>query len=190
MTAARNLMAIWIAAVLLALPALAQEEPPPEPAAGVETEAAGDTGAGEDPDASLPEIDPGSFSNIDELLEQDEEVLSRPGTYSYDPGVRRDPFRSLLQRRDVTSAQGERPEGIAGLLIDELELQGIWITEEGPVAQVMSASQDTSILLRPGDQLWDGDVVEIALGQVTFKQTINDPTALKPFREVVKQLNP
>lgn len=140
---------------------------------------------------TLPEgAEAGTFGSIDDLIEQDQEVLSRPGMYSYDPGARRDPFRSLVRRRDLETPPGERPEGIAGLLIDEIEVQGIFVTEDGPVAQVMSASQNTSLLLRPGDRLWDGDVISISLREVVFKQTINDPTALKPFREVVKQLNP
>lgn len=143
-----------------------------------------------EPEPPAAGTEAGQFGTIDDLIEQDQEVLSRPGTYSYDPGARRDPFRSLVRQRDLDAPPGERPEGIAGLLIDELEVQGIFVTEDGPVAQVMSASQPTSLLLRPGDRLWDGDVVSISLGEVVFKQTINDPTALKPFREVVKQLNP
>lgn len=128
------------------------------------------------------------FQAIDELLALDEEVLSDPGTYSYDPGARRDPFRSLLAGHTPDDEEKERPDGPPGLLIDEIEIQGIFILPEGPVAQIQSSSQETSFLLRPGDQLWDGDVVRITLDEVVFKQSVNDPTALKPFREVVKRL--
>lgn len=130
------------------------------------------------------------FQAIDDLLALDEEVLSDPGTYSYDPGARRDPFRSLLIKSDPNAEGQERPPGPAGMLIDEIALEGVFILPEGPVAQIQSASEETSYLLRPGDQLWDGDVVRITLDEVVFKQTLNDPTALKPFREVVKRLNP
>ena len=44
--------------------------------------------------------------------------------------------------------------------------------------------------MREGDQLYDGDVVRITQNEVVFKQIVNDPTVLKPFREVVKKLNP
>ena len=84
----------------------------------------------------------------------------------------------------------ERPEGPAGLMIDEIVVEGVFELADGPVAQVQSAREETSYLLRPGDQLWDGDVVSIDLEQVVFKQTVKDPTALRPFREVVKRLNP
>lgn len=131
------------------------------------------------------------FSAIDDLLRQDADVLSNPSTYSYDPGARRDPFRSLAATRDFDEDENrERPEGPGGLLIDEIEVEGVFMLGDGPVAQVQSASQETSFLLRPGDQLWDGDVISITLEEVIFKQSVNDPTALKPFREVVKRLNP
>ncbi|MEL7061141.1 MAG: hypothetical protein AAGN46_14060 [Acidobacteriota bacterium] len=130
------------------------------------------------------------FSAIDELLAQDEEVLSDPGTYRYDPGLRRDPFRSLLRQKDLPEEERQRPEGIPGLLIDDLTIDGVFIQPEGPVAQVRAASEDTSFLLRPGDQLWDGDVVRIESDAIIFKQEVDDPTALKPFREVVKRINP
>ncbi|MEO1088772.1 MAG: hypothetical protein AAFY88_31465 [Acidobacteriota bacterium] len=129
------------------------------------------------------------FGAVDDLLAAEEEVLSAPDTYSYDPGARRDPFRSLLQRRDQNEEEvRERPEGKPGLLIDEIDLQGIFVLQGGPVAQVEAANSDTSYLLSPGDELWDGDVVAITLDEVIFKQSVRDPTALKPFREVVKQL--
>ena len=130
------------------------------------------------------------LGNVDDLLAADEEVMSDPGTYTYDPGARRDPFRSLLRRRNAKNQREERPEGLPGLLIDELRLQGIFMLPDGPVAQVMSSREETSFLIRPGDELWDGDVVRITLDEVIFKQSVNDPTALKPFREVVKKLNP
>jgi hypothetical protein len=143
------------------------------------------------PESAEPIKSTVDFGAVDELLAQDEEVLSDPTVHSYDPGTRRDPFRSLLKKktnRDLPAEQ--RPSGIAGLLIDEVEVDGIFIMENGPVAQVQSASQETSFLLRPGDQLWDGDVVRITLDEIQFKQTVNDPTSLKPFRDVVKRLNP
>jgi len=130
------------------------------------------------------------LSVIDEILAQDEAVLSSPGLYNYDPGARRDPFRSLIQSTEEDDELGERPDGIAGLLIDDIELEGVFVTASGPVAQIASAQQEASFLLRPGDQLWDGDVVDISMGEIVFKQSVNDPTALRPFRDVVKKLNP
>jgi Tfp pilus assembly protein PilP len=58
------------------------------------------------------------------------------------------------------------------------------------VAQVQASNKDKSHLLRVGDQLFDGDVVRITENEILFKQIVSDPTALKPFREVSKRLNP
>lgn len=128
------------------------------------------------------------LGGIDEILEGEEEVLSGDG-YTYDPGNRRDPFKSLLAAPDRPEFRGPRPEGIPGLLIDEIDLVGIFRTSRGFVAQVKAANQGKSYLLKEGDQLYDGDVVSINKIEVVFKQIVQDPTALKPFREVVKTLS-
>lgn len=134
-------------------------------------------------DAELPAVD------SDELL-ADEEMMFLGEGYTYEPGERRDPFKSLLIVRERVAMRGPRPEGIPGLLIEEIDLTGIIITPNGPFAQVKSTEEDKSYLLREGDQLYDGDVVSIAASELTFKQIVDDPTAVKPFREVVKKLTP
>ena len=96
--------------------------------------------------------------------------------------------RCSLRPRSRTSA-GRGRRGFPGLLIDEVILTGIFRTEAGYVAQVQSAENEKSYLLKQGDQLYDGDVVRITGNEVVFKQIVQDPTALKPFREVVKTLS-
>jgi len=150
---------------------------PAKPAAKPQTTAGPQTSGGPD------------LGDIDQILEGEEQVLSGSG-FSYDPGNRRDPFKSLLAGPDRPEFRGPRPEGIAGLLIDEIDLTGIFRTSKGFVAQVVAANQKKSYLLKEGDQLYDGDVVSINHNEVVFKQVVQDPTALKPFREVVKSLNP
>jgi len=171
--------AILIALIVLAAAwtALAQQPAAP-PAAPPSQEAK--------PGEEGPALDP---ADIDEILQGEEEVLSGSG-FSYDPGNRRDPFKSLLVAPDRPEFRGPRPEGVPGLLIDEIGLTGIFRTSKGYVAQVVAANQKKSYLLKEGDQLYDGDVVSINGREIVFKQIVQDPTALKPFREVVKSLNP
>jgi hypothetical protein len=119
------------------------------------------------------------------LIEQEESALEGR-TYSYDPAGRRDPFRSLLVRPE--KGPGHRPPGIAGIGIDDIALQGIWKTRAGFVAQIR-ATDNKSYLLRSGDQLFDGEVLRIAPNEVTFRQNLNDPQSVKPFRDITKQLN-
>jgi hypothetical protein len=93
-------------------------------------------------------------------------------------------------RKEDPNLAGPRPDGIPGLLIDDIVLTGIIRTPKGLVAQVSDAPRKKSYLLKEGDQLFDGDVVSINRSEVIFKQIVQDPTASKPFREVVKTLEP
>ena len=120
------------------------------------------------------------------LIDQEEEALSGRA-YSYDPAGRRDPFRSLLVRPE-DRARGERPPGIAGMSIDDVVIHGIWRTRSGFIAQVR-AVDNKSYLVRAGDLLYDGEVTRVGPNEVVFRQNINDPQSVKPFREVTKQLN-
>ena len=148
---------------------LSQDVPIPE----------GESAAAQEPDSTgLP---------FDDLLGDDD--LLRPEGYTYDAGGRRDPFLSLVASRARVRERGPRPEGIPGLLIDEIDITGIFVLNEGPVAQIRSTDQEQSYLLREGDQLFDGDVVSISSLEVVFKQIVDDPTAIKPFREVVKRID-
>lgn len=169
-------LAALLAAVMTVLPARAQDPPPAE---------------GE-PEMGLEEILEGEdqgLGDIDEILRGEEEVLGGGG-YTYDPGDRRDPFKSLLAARDRPELLGPRPDGIPGLLIDEVNLTGIFKTTRGFVAQVQAGKKEKSFLIREGDRLYDGDVVSISRNEVAFRQLVQDPTALKPFREVTKSLDP
>lgn len=154
-------------AVAAALAAPQQKTPVPTPTA--------------EPAPSSPEESPGQA-----LIEQEESALSGR-TYSYDPAGRRDPFRSLLVRSEKGMA-GHRPPGVPGIAIDDVTLQGIWRTRAGFVAQIRG-TDNKSYLLRAGDQLYDGEVLRIAPNEVTFRQNLNDPQSVKPFRDITKQLN-
>jgi type IV pilus assembly protein PilP len=120
------------------------------------------------------------------MIEQEEAALSGRG-YTYDPAGRRDPFRSLLVRPE-DRALGARPPGVAGMSIDEIVIHGIWKTRNGYVAQVR-ATDNKSYLIRAGDLLYDGEVTRVGANEVVFRQNINDPQSVKPFREVTKQLH-
>lgn len=173
--------ASWIALVLLAVACFAFAQQPATPAAPGAPPAEEGQGTLGGP---VPDL-----GGIDQILEGEEEVYSG-GVFSYDPGNRRDPFKSLLSAPDRPEFRGPRPEGIPGLMIDEIDITGIFRTAKGFVAQVSAANQKRGYLLKEGDQLYDGDVVNITKNEVVFKQIVQDPTALKPFREVVKNLNP
>jgi type IV pilus assembly protein PilP len=128
-----------------------------------------------------------SLSSPGEALIEQEEAALAGRSYTYDPAGRRDPFRSLLVRPD-DRARGERPPGIAGMSIDDVVVHGIWRVRSGYVAQVRG-TDNKSYLIRGGDLLYDGEVTRVGPNEVVFRQNINDPQSVKPFREVTKQLN-
>jgi Tfp pilus assembly protein PilP len=109
-----------------------------------------------------------------------------PSVYTYEVGGRRDPFRSLLVR-NPSEKERVRPPGLAGVMVDELELQGTIKVKQGWVA-MMRGPDNKSHLIRKGTTLFDGEVTDVSATEVTFRQNVNDPTNPKPFREVVKAL--
>jgi Tfp pilus assembly protein PilP len=133
-----------------------------------------------------PVIAPVPESPGQSLIEQDESAMSGRA-YTYDPAGRRDPFRSLLVREQNRGGVS-RPPGIAGIAIDDLVVHGIWKTHSGFVAQIR-ATDNKSYLIRAGDLLYDGEVTRVGPNEVSFRQNLNDPQSVKPFREVTKQLN-
>ena len=109
-----------------------------------------------------------------------------PSVYTYEVGGRRDPFRSLLVR-NPSEKERVRPPGLAGITVDELELQGTIKARQNWVA-MMRGPDNKSYLIRKGTTLFDGEVTDVSATEVTFRQNVNDPTNPKPFREVVKAL--
>jgi Tfp pilus assembly protein PilP len=109
-----------------------------------------------------------------------------PSVYTYEVGGRRDPFRSLLVR-NPSEKERVRPPGLAGVMVDELELQGTIKVKQNWVA-MMRGPDNKSHLIRKGTTLFDGEVTDVSATEVTFRQNVNDPTNPKPFREVVKAL--
>jgi len=166
-----------------------------QPAATTAPDAAADDAAAEgEGDLDTPPPEEPDLEAIERMLREDEEVLGGSG-YTYDPGDRRDPFLSLLRVTETPELLGPRPDGVPGLLIDEIEVTGVFVTPQGAVAQVQAADKAKSYLLHVGDDLYDGSVVAIRfdrgeVAEVVFKQDVRDATAAKPFREVIKQLNP
>ncbi len=106
--------------------------------------------------------------------------------YQYEVGGRRDPFRSLLVRNTAERAR-LRPPGLAGVMVDEIDLQGTIKTKSGWLAFARS-SDNRSYVLRKGQTLFDGEVLDVTANEVVFRQNVNDPTNPKPFREVTKTL--
>jgi Tfp pilus assembly protein PilP len=117
-------------------------------------------------------------------------VPSPPPNYVYAPDGRRDPFVSLVTRgveKPAQTVNKERPEGLAGVTVDELVVRGLVLSRGGWLAMVGAPSGKT-YSLRAGDRLFDGNVRNITADAVVLMQDVADPKSLQRQREVRKPL--
>jgi Tfp pilus assembly protein PilP len=92
------------------------------------------------------------------------------GDFLYKPKGRRDPFWNLLQGKSVNIKREQR-EGIAGLLIEELELEGI-IYKSGTYIALFKGPDGKPYDVRIGDSVYDGEVIKIDSNNVVFKRLL------------------
>jgi hypothetical protein len=135
------------------------------------------------------EPESGSSEAVEQILRQQEALITGQG-FSYNPEGRRDPFRSPFGALGRTEAK--RPPGMAGMLVAEIDLTGVvHDPRDGDVA-VVNGSDNKGYFLRVGDEVYDGTVIAIdsQRGTITFRQYIDDPRRIKPYRDIVKRLVP
>ena len=129
-----------------------------------------------------------SMQTVEAILEQHEQLL-RGQRFTYDPGDRRDPFLSL----DVVR-QGDtpRPPGIEGMAVEEIDLTGIVEDSGGGNVAYFTGSDNRGYFLRIGQRVYKATMVAIdpISGSVTFRQQVDDPRQIKPYRDVVRKLVP
>ena len=92
------------------------------------------------------------------------------GDFLYKPKGRRDPFWNLLQGRKPKIGR-EQKEGIAGMLIEELELEGILYKSETYIA-LFKGPDGKPYDVRVGDSVYDGEVIKIDSNTVVFKRLL------------------
>lgn len=145
--------------------------------------------AQEPPVDAVAEAEPDE-SAVEQILRQQEALITGQ-RFIYDPAGRRDPFRSLFETVRL-SAGGKRPPGARGMLVAEINIVGIVRDEnDGDMALVMG-SDNKGYFLQVGEEVFDGTVIAVdpRLGTITFRQSIDDPRMIKPYRDVVKRLVP
>jgi len=171
-------VAALIAAAGLTTPARAQDA---KPASAAATEASKAQAEAQQKEGQ---------QTVETILRQQEDLLAGR-QFSYDPGGRRDPFRSLLEEVALRR-KGPRPRGVAGMLVSELDLSGIVRDMTGGNIAVVMGTDNKGYFLRVGDEVYDGSVIVVdpAAGTVTFRQQVDDPRLIKPYRDVVKRLVP
>jgi Tfp pilus assembly protein PilP len=122
--------------------------------------------------------------NADEAAE----ISVMPGEFVYNPEGRRDPFWNLLQGKSVKENR-EAIEGIAGLMIDELELEGI-VFAQGAFKALLKGPDTRPYIVSIGDKVYDGEVVAMDRNSVSFKKSLTLALAGQKERIMIKTLNP
>jgi hypothetical protein len=92
------------------------------------------------------------------------------GDFVYRPKGRRDPFWNLLQGKSININREQR-EGIAGLLIEELELEGI-IYKSGTYIALFKGPDGKPYDVKVGNSVYDGEVIKIDSNTVVFKRLL------------------
>lgn len=113
-----------------------------------------------------------------------------PGEFVYQPDDRRDPFWDL-SKGEKAKTDREELEGIAGLLIDELKLEGI-VYNNGTYTALLSgpSNAEPPFSVTVGVNVYDGVIVKIDNNSVVFKKILTMPLGGKKEKFETKWLNP
>lgn len=106
---------------------------------------------------------------------------------TYDRAGRRDPFRDLLEGRDIQ--EGSDTENGPRMTIADIILIGI-IEMEGNFTAIVNGPQGFPYYLKKGDRLADGYILSIEANQVIFRQTSSRGISLFKPRNITKEINP
>lgn len=125
--------------------------------------------------------------SLKSLVEKD--LLPAAGGFTYNPQGRRDPFVSLLKPVSADQGARTRKQGMEGFLIQEVALKGVVKMQKGYRAMLLG-TDGKSYFVSVGQRLYDGAIVAIDAGSVTFRQEVTDPLTTVRSRDVRKTLYP
>lgn len=103
-----------------------------------------------------------------------EDTLFRTESYVYEPAGRRDPFKSLVQKK----GEGSGVTDVSSLDLSNLTLTGIIWGPSGRLALV-NDTQGVGYIIKPGDKVIGGKVFAITDTSVIFEQ--GDPGSAVKF---------
>ncbi|MDH3629082.1 MAG: hypothetical protein OES25_15690 [Acidobacteriota bacterium] len=129
-------------------------------------------------------------SAVETILKEQEQALTG-ARFSYNPGARRDPFVDIASG-DVDLEDRAQRQGAAGMLITEMDLVGIAKDRVNGDVALFVGSDSKGYFMRVGDGFYDGRIIGVdsEAGIVTFRQKVNDPRRIKPYRDIEKRLEP
>jgi hypothetical protein len=143
---------------------------------------------GQQPAEASPEQS--ANEQVIDQIQRDAESVVQGTHFTYDASGRRDPFEPLIKTEPV--AKDKTLKGIAGMTVAEIALKGCAVDPRGNPVALFRGSDNRGYTLRIGDTVYDGRVLSIQpkSGVVVFRQQVDDPRRIKPYRDVIKRLNP
>ncbi len=108
--------------------------------------------------------------------------------FLYKPKGRRDPFWDLLRGKSAV-VKRESKEGIAGLEIDQLELEGI-VLRNGSYIALFKGPNSNPYDVKIGQSVYDGEIIKIDANSVTFKKILTIALGGTKEKTIIKRLNP
>jgi Tfp pilus assembly protein PilP len=127
----------------------------------------------------------GQESTLMEDIQEDEEA---EGGYVYRPRGRRDPFWDLLRGKEAKMRKAAK-EGIAGLEIDQLELEGI-IRRGGKYIALFKGPKGNPYDVEVGQNVYDGEIIQIDANRVVFKKILTIALGGTKEKTVIRTLEP
>ncbi len=103
-------------------------------------------------------------------------------------GQRRDPFRAIVVQKAEAEIPDQLPPGKAGLVIGQLQVQGIARSVDGTWIAVVDNNTNRAYFLREGDKLYNGTVSAISPDRVVFMEETTNARGQNITKEVVKRL--
>lgn len=126
--------------------------------------------------------------NAEDNEKTPEEAELESGDFVYQPRGRRDPFWDLLKGKNVKLKREEK-EGIAGMLIDELELEGILLKGKKYIA-LFKGPDGKPYDVKVGDSVYDGEIIKIDINTVVFKRILTIALGGTKEKIITKRLTP
>lgn len=123
-----------------------------------------------------------------EGMDADSDMATDTGEFVYRPKGRRDPFWDLLLGKS-TKLKKEAKEGIAGLEIEQLELEGI-VNRSGKYIALFKGPDSKPYDVYIGQSVYDGEIIEINANSVVFKKILTIALGGTREKTVIKWLNP
>lgn len=103
-------------------------------------------------------------------------------------GKRRDPFHTLIVRQKKEEAPVRLPPGQKGLVIGQLQVQGIVRGINNEWIAIVDNKTKRAYFLHQGDEIYNGVVTKITEDSIAFEERVTDTFGRTRTREVVKQL--